>query len=880
MKSGSGSPQPWILCALLLLAPALALGQPLSPVPGTPYQGGSEAITYTPLSSPTVITTDDDDGNFTVQLPFPFRFFNDDYTEVLLTTNGVMAFPPHVGTTFLSLSNATPGQPSAPNNWIAPFWDDQRLYSSNAGWVGHRTEGTAPTRTWTLEWHNLSRFGAQSDRFSMRVRLHEGASGRFDVEYGSFSGTGFYTSTMGFEDRNGNAVQFRPCGISCSAADFQAFANRRLVYTQDPGIELVAIGVEAPEFAFLGAETTMVATTQSLHGNPIGPFDIAIEGDHDPAFSQPRVLGTARVATQPFQLLRSTVRVRARAEDGFQIGRPLFVRLNVDPGNEVREVNETNNVVAAPAPVRLLQGRPDLRLEDVRLDRYQVDSGASLQVTVRVSNAGGEPAGARDVGIYLSSNPVVTPRDRRLGATQVNLEAGQEATRTVMVTVPVETNSGSYYIGAFADPDNTLEELSESNNGLAAFRMLEVRGAQLGILTARLPSAVIGESYNALLRGAGGSGNYRWRVSSGQLPTGLGATDSSGEFFGRPRAVGCERFEIELTDTDVSQTARQMLELCVVELDTPLAVVNRSLPEAVAGRNYRFPLTAAGTEPGSEPTWSGTDLPDGLVLTSAGVLAGAPVRSGSFSFDVEVTDGMGTASRTLDLLVLEDGTLRINPAPLPAGQLGEPYQAQLESMGGEEPLNWVLLGSLGELGLNLSSSGLLSGVPRRAGRFQVRVEVQDAGSPPNQAAASANLVLDVSSDARLRIRTNSLPTAIEGRGYDQAIHAVGGVAPYTWSFEGRLPDGLATVETPSELRVVGTPTRVGASTLLVSVTDPEGRTAQRAFAIEVVEPPPIPVEEGSDCASAGPAPWAIAFALLAWRRRNPPPRPDLPATEL
>jgi putative Ig domain-containing protein/matrixin len=89
----------------------------------------------------------------------------------------------------------------------------------------------------------------------------------------------------------------------------------------------------------------------------------------------------------------------------------------------------------------------------------------------------------------------------------------------------------------------------------------------------------------------------------------------------------------------------------------------------------------------------------------------------------------------------------------------------------------------------------------------------------------------------LAILTDSpLQLGLVDRPYSQALIAIGGVAPYTWSIvadSGSLPQGLSIA--PSGL-ITGTPTAAGSSNFTARVTDGRGDAAQRAFSITVATP--------------------------------------------
>jgi MYXO-CTERM domain-containing protein len=212
---------------------------------------------------------------------------------------------------------------------------------------------------------------------------------------------------------------------------------------------------------------------------------------------------------------------------------------------------------------------------------------------------------------------------------------------------------------------------------------------------------------------------------------------------------------------------------------------------------------------------------------------------------VSVGDGNATATRELSFTVRENANLLIVPNPLPNAQFGVPYSQQLEATGGLRPLTWLIeVGQLPE-GLDLSTSGELSGTPMQVGTFRVIIEARDAGTPGRQAKDVNTFELVVEDVEGFTIETASLPDATVEEGYDESVRTMGGVAPISWSVtEGSLPDGLVgSVNTASnEFRIAGQPNAVGTSNLLLTATDSQGRVASRSFALRVLAKAPVLME--------------------------------------
>src|SRR5262249_26004039 len=111
-----------------------------------------------------------DDASTAVGLPFPFFFYGSTYSRAFVTTNGNLNFLAANS----SFSNvAIPATP-APNAAIYPFWDDL-LVDANTS-MRTMTAGTAPNRTFLIEWRNATFFGNAALRIDFEAELSENGS--------------------------------------------------------------------------------------------------------------------------------------------------------------------------------------------------------------------------------------------------------------------------------------------------------------------------------------------------------------------------------------------------------------------------------------------------------------------------------------------------------------------------------------------------------------------------------------------------------------------------------------------------------------------------------------------------------------------------------
>jgi len=138
-----------------------------------------------------------------------------------------------------------------------------------------------------------------------------------------------------------------------------------------------------------------------------------------------------------------------------------YLLAKADGDDAIVELSETNNVLS-----RSITIGPDLTVTSVTAPNG--GAGQSMTVSDTVKNLGGGTAAATNTRYYLSTNASLDAGDTLLGSRAVaSLAPGATDTGSVVVTIPAGTASGSYYILAVADGDNTLAETSEANNVFA-----------------------------------------------------------------------------------------------------------------------------------------------------------------------------------------------------------------------------------------------------------------------------------------------------------------------------------------------------------------------------------------------------------------------------
>ena len=102
-------------------------------------------------------------------------------------------------------------------------------------------------------------------------------------------------------------------------------------------------------------------------------------------------------------------------------------------------------------------------------------------------------------------------------------------------------------------------------------------------------------------------------------------------------------------------------------------------------------LTSSGGSGGYVYAISSGALPNGMSMSSAGVISGTPGASaapGSYNFTVRSTDSIGCSGSQSYTLTLSNAIVTVNPATLPAATQYASYSQSLAASGGTSPYAW------------------------------------------------------------------------------------------------------------------------------------------------------------------------------------------------
>ncbi|MBS1827323.1 MAG: putative Ig domain-containing protein [Acidobacteria bacterium] len=187
---------------------------------------------------------------------------------------------------------------------------------------------------------------------------------------------------------------------------------------------------------------------------------------------------------------------------------------------------------------------------------------------------------------------------------------------------------------------------------------------------------------------------------------------------------------------------------------------------------------------------------------------------------------------------LASGQIRINSnARLPGATIGQSYSFQFVTGGGIPPISFVEV-TPAPPGLNLSSAGILSGIPTSPGNFTFTVDAISAGGTLGPTYTREQFSINVASTA-LTLSAPSPANFIRGQYGETTFQASGGTPPYRYSIAAQSPPaGLYFDKSNTSIgRIQGTPRGSGSATLALTVTDAENRVAGAGLSIVVSTPP-------------------------------------------
>jgi uncharacterized protein (TIGR03437 family) len=377
-----------------------------------------------------------------------------------------------------------------------------------------------------------------------------------------------------------------------------------------------------------------------------------------------------------------------------------------------------------------------------------------------------------------------------------------------------DIQNGEVINGVATTPGNYSFTVQVNNSGNVTSQAFTMRISSLVVQDQNyVPDGFAGVAYSGYtLSATGGTGTYTWTSTSG-VPAGM-TLSSAGVLTGTPTSAGYSN--IFYTITDGVDTFSRSIAINVSKIQITNAGL---LPTATQGAAYNLQLTSSGGT--GTITWSGCCVPNGLTLSSTGLISGTVSTNsgiGPIYFSVTATDSTSTSYTKymqIDVVGLTPGLVYLSGSQGSDCTVGVYCQDRIYAYsGGVVPFTWTVTGLPAGMSFRTGTAFQtyyeflypqtieLWGVPTVSGTFNVTVTVTDA----NNVTSTQIFPLKVS-----KLDVYGPPQGTTNVPYSYTFKVQGGTGPYTVQLtSGGFPAGL-TFNTGT-FTVSGTPVENSAST--------------------------------------------------------------------
>ncbi|TDC06244.1 peptidase [Nonomuraea longispora] len=326
-----------------------------------------------------------DDEAEQVTLPFAVPFYGTGHTKAWIATNGFATFAADRVT---AAGNGTLPASGTPNNAVYPYWDDLRVDAE--GGVYTAVTGTAPNRTFVIEWRNVTFYNDTAQRLSFAALLGENGSIGFrykDIDSEREQGN---SATIGVENAAGDdALLYSHNEAVLAAGQSVALTAGRhglvmgAVTDANDGDPLAGATVKVGEVA-----TFTTGEDGRFYGQVLaGDYEVEVSKEHYGTFTQPVTVAPTVVTAIDTALV--TGRVSASAAE-------LTVVLPSD-ATRTRTLELTN--LGSPTPYTVTGGE----WFTVTPSEGRLATGKSVRLEVTVSSDGVAAGAVREGTLLVKS---------------------------------------------------------------------------------------------------------------------------------------------------------------------------------------------------------------------------------------------------------------------------------------------------------------------------------------------------------------------------------------------------------------------------------------------------------------------------------------------
>ncbi len=296
---------------------------------------------------------------------------------------------------------------------------------------------------------------------------------------------------------------------------------------------------------------------------------------------------------------------------------------------------------------------------------------------------------------------------------------------------------------------------------------------------------------------------------------------------------------------------------------TAPVITTEALTEGTVNLPYFVPLVADGRTP-FEWRLAGGSLPDGLSLSTGGLISGRPQRDGTFQPLIEVMDGTSLAGRKQFTIFIRPPVSIENACPLPNGMQGSPYRQIIGAAGGRQPYQIAILNGRLPRGVTLADI-LLAGTPAEAGLFEFTLQAADR----DQAIGTKSCSLLVAGPPQastnelvFRGRSGGPPVTQLISVFSATAGQLAEVQPSAQTGGNWLSSSITGARTPFAAEITADPLNLAPATYLGSINLTGGSPVAVRFLVDPPLPGQLQAEPAVVQVSASRGTTSLARSLL------------------
>jgi aryl-phospho-beta-D-glucosidase BglC (GH1 family) len=311
--------------------------------------------------------------------------------------------------------------------------------------------------------------------------VNEGNLLTFNIQATDFNGDALTFSAINLPDGaslNGQTFSWRPAfdqsgiySVIFKVTDGITFDEEAITITVNNVAfpDLKPVSISGPLSTFTRSNISINTTIMNGGDAPSGVFYVGIYLSPDSVITTNDIRVDTRYVSSLLAHEIKSFSGTTFISNNFPPG-TYYIGAIVDYKNDRIEADETNNALAGNKII--VSRREDLVMTAVSGPSAAFRS-STVQVTNAVQNQGLLKAGSFSVGIYLSTDNVITTADRRMESRPINsLDAGESNTKITNVRIPSNLPPGQYFWGAIADYFDSRVEQDETNNALTGNSVL------------------------------------------------------------------------------------------------------------------------------------------------------------------------------------------------------------------------------------------------------------------------------------------------------------------------------------------------------------------------------------------------------------------------